>query len=80
MRMYANVDLYNEAMQTKIDLPTDGQLDLIMKMQDAEDAFERAMEQLVRTDFREVDNSESILASLVNSWKCVLRARMEAGY
>lgn len=79
MRMYANVDLYNEAMQTKIDLPTDGQLDLIMKMQDAEDAFERAMEQLMRTIVDEV-NSENILASLVNSWKCVLRARMEAGY
>lgn len=77
--MYANVDLYNEAMQTKIDLPSDDQLDLIMKMQDAEDAFERAMEQLMRTIVDEA-NSDSILASLINSWKCVLRARMEAGY
>lgn len=79
MRMYANIDLYNEAMQTKIDLPTDDQLDLIMKMQDAEDCFEQAMEQLMRTVVDEV-NSENILASLVNSWKCVLKARMEAGY
>lgn len=77
--MYANVDLYNEAMQTKIDLPTDDQLDLIMKMQDAEDCFERAMEQLMRT-IVDKNNSENILASLVNSWKCVLRARTEAGY
>lgn len=77
--MYANVDLYNEAMQTKIDLPTDDQLDLIMKMQDVEDCFERAMEQLMRT-IVDKNNSENILASLVNSWKCVLRARTEAGY
>ena len=79
MRMYANIDLYNEAMQTRIDLPTDDQLDLIMKMQDAEDCFERAMEQLMRT-IVDKNNSENILASLVNSWKCVLRARTEAGY
>lgn len=77
--MYANIDLYNEAMQTKIDLPTDDQLDFIMKMQDAEDCFERAMEQLMRT-IVDKNNSENILASLVNSWKCVLRARTEAGY
>ena len=59
--------------------PSDEQLVCIQAMSDAEDEFERALDQALRTE-RQPGDAEHILVSLLNSWRCVRRARASAGY
>ena len=58
---------------------SNGDLELIIVMQDAEDAFERLMEHAVHS-IRSVNEAEEILASLIGAWQCVTRARVAAGF
>ena len=54
-------------------------LELIVAMQDAEDAFEQQIEHAVRS-VRLANEAEEILASLIKSWQSVIRTRTMAGF
>ena len=58
---------------------SNGDLELIVVMQDAEDTFERLMEHAMRS-VRLANEAEEILASLIGAWRCVTRARVAAGF
>lgn len=53
--------------------------DAIDAMIDAQQAFERAMEQAARTKFEDDPSIRLALSSLIGAWRCVVRARAAAG-
>lgn len=75
-----NGGLFGVAMGSDNYEPSEHDIAAIMKMQDAEDAFERSMEQALRTDFKDDLHIRLALSALIEAWKCVRRARTEAGY
>ena len=82
MRIFSNDDggLFGVCMGAEqIKEPSELDLEALAAMQDAEDAFERAMEHATRAT-RRPDEAEEILASLIGAWQCVTRARAAAGY
>ena len=54
-------------------------LESIVAMQDAEDAFEQQIEHAMRS-VQLANEAEEILASLIKSWQSVIRTRTMAGF
>lgn len=53
-------------------------LELINNLIDAEDIFERQMDQI--SNIILTNNAEEVLISINNAWQCVKRARAAAGF
>ena len=58
---------------------SNGDLELIVAMQDAEDAFEQQMKKIVN-NVSCTNKAEEVLASLIKSWQSVIRTRTMAGF
>ncbi len=56
---------------------TEADIEAEQKIADAQEAFESLMEHVART---KTDNAEQILKELINSLKCVVKARKDGVY
>jgi hypothetical protein len=69
--------LFGVCMGSQIHNPRDPDIEAAMR--DAEHAFERAMEQAARTEFDDELSARLAFSSIIESWRCVVRARAAAG-
>lgn len=77
--IFSDEGLFGLAMGTGKHEPSEDRLAAIQNMVDSEDELERLLDRAYRTEPQPGD-SGPILASILNSWRVVRRAREAAGY